>query len=212
VILLGMEVGSLGTNCYIIGCEETLEAAVIDPGGDAGRILGELSRHNLKLSKIINTHGHVDHIGGNRKLKEESQAELIIHPADASMLTSSGRNLSLLSGLAITGPAADRTVKEGDQIKVGNTVTLDVLETPGHTPGGISLKLDMGEKVLIFVGDTLFNGSIGRTDFPGGSYRQLIESIQQKLMVFPDDTEVYPGHGPGTTVGFEKAQNPFLVD
>ncbi len=128
------------------------------------------------------------------------------------MLTSSGRNLSLLSGLAITGPAADRTVKEGDQIKVGNTVTLDVIETPGHTPGGISLKLDVGEKVLIFVGDTLFNGSIGRTDFPGGSYRQLIESIQQKLMVFPDDTEVYPGHGPGTTVGFEKAQNPFLVD
>ena len=212
MILLGMEVGQLGTNCYIIGCEETLEAAVIDPGGDAGRILGELSRHNLKLSKIINTHGHVDHIGGNRKLKEESQAELIIHTADASMLTSSGRNLSLLSGLAITGPAADRTVKEGDQIKVGNTVTLEVIETPGHTPGGISLKLDMGEKVLIFVGDTLFNGSIGRTDFPGGSYRQLIESIQQKLMVFPDDTEVYPGHGPGTTVGFEKAQNPFLVD
>ncbi len=212
MILLGMEVGSLGTNCYIIGCEETLEAAVIDPGGDAGRILSELSRHNLKLSKIINTHGHVDHIGGNRKLKEESQAELIIHTADASMLTSSGRNLSLLSGFAITGPAADRTVKEGDQIKVGNTVTLDVLETPGHTPGGISLKLDVGEKVLIFVGDTLFNGSIGRTDFPGGSYRQLIESIQQKLMVLPDDTEVYPGHGPGTTVGFEKAHNPFLVD
>jgi glyoxylase-like metal-dependent hydrolase (beta-lactamase superfamily II) len=207
-----MEVGALGTNCYIIGCEETREAAVIDPGGDPGRILGELSRHNLKLSKIINTHGHVDHIGGNRKLKEESQAELIIHTADAAMLTSSGRNLSLLSGFAITGPAADRTVKEGDQIKVGNTVTLEVIETPGHTPGGISLKLDVGEKVLIFVGDTLFNGSIGRTDFPGGSYRQLIDSIKQKLMVYPDDTEIYPGHGPGTTVGFEKTHNPFLVD
>lgn len=212
MILLGMEVGQLGTNCYIIGCEETLEAAVIDPGGDPGRIMGELSRHNLKLSKIINTHGHVDHIGGNRKLKEETQAELIIHTADASMLTSSGRNLSLLSGFAINGPAADREVKEGDQIKVGNTVTLDVIETPGHTPGGISLKLDVGEKALIFVGDTLFNGSIGRTDFPGGSYRQLIDSIKQKLMIYPDDTEVYPGHGPGTTVGFEKAHNPFLVD
>ncbi len=212
MILLGMEVGQLGTNCYIIGCEETLEAAVIDPGGDPGRIMGELSRHNLKLSKIINTHGHVDHIGGNRKLKEETQAELIIHTADASMLTSSGRNLSLLSGFAINGPAADREVKEGDQIKVGNTVTLDVIETPGHTPGGISLKLDVGEKSLIFVGDTLFNGSIGRTDFPGGSYRQLIDSIKQKLMIHPDDTEVYPGHGPGTTVGFEKAHNPFLVD
>ena len=211
MILMGMEVGSLGTNCYIVGCEETHEVAVIDPGGDAGRILQELKRNNLKLSHIINTHGHVDHIGGNRTLKEESQAELIIHEADATMLTSSGRNLSLLSGRAITGPAADRTVKEGDTIKVGNTVVLDVLHTPGHTPGGMSLKLDVEDKTIIFVGDTLFNGSIGRTDFPGGSYSQLIEAIQQKIMVLPDDTEVYPGHGPGTTVGFERNSNPFLL-
>jgi glyoxylase-like metal-dependent hydrolase (beta-lactamase superfamily II) len=209
---MGMEVGSLGTNCYVVGCEDTREAAVIDPGGDAARISQELKRNNLKLSYIINTHGHVDHIGGNRNLKEENQeAELIIHADDATMLTSSGRNLSLFSGSAINGPAADRTVKDGDKIKVGTSIVLEVLHTPGHTPGGISLKMDLEGKTIIFVGDTLFNGSIGRTDFPGGSYRQLIEAIQQKIMVFPDDTEIYPGHGPGTTVGFERKGNPFLL-
>jgi len=211
MILLGMEVGQLGTNCYIVGCEETREAAVIDPGGDALKILKFLERNNLKLTHIINTHGHIDHIGGNRTLKEQTQAELIIHEEDASMLTSAGRNLSLFSGMVMSGPAADRTVKEGDKIKVGNTVVLEVIHTPGHTPGGMSLKLEVDDKNILFVGDTLFNGSIGRTDFPGGSYRQLIESIQQKIMVFPDETEVYPGHGPGTKVGFERKTNPFLV-
>ncbi|MGI6648019.1 MAG: MBL fold metallo-hydrolase [Bacillota bacterium] len=211
MILLGMEVGQLGTNCYIVGCEESREAAVIDPGGDALKILKFLERNNLKLTHIINTHGHIDHIGGNRTLKEQTQAELIIHEEDASMLTSAGRNLSLFSGMVMSGPAADRTVKEGDKIKVGNTVVLEVIHTPGHTPGGISLKLEVDGKNILFVGDTLFNGSIGRTDFPGGSYRQLIESIQQKIMVFPDETEVYPGHGPGTKVGFERKSNPFLV-
>jgi hydroxyacylglutathione hydrolase len=211
MILLGMEVGQLGTNCYIVGCEETREAAVIDPGGDALKILKFLERNSLKLTHIINTHGHIDHIGGNRTLKEQTQAELIIHEEDASMLTSAGRNLSLFSGMVMSGPAADRTVKEGDKIKVGNTVVLEVIHTPGHTPGGISLKLEVDGKNILFVGDTLFNGSIGRTDFPGGSYRQLIESIQQKIMVFPDETEVYPGHGPGTKVGFERKSNPFLV-
>jgi len=211
MILLGMEVGQLGTNCYIVGCEETREAAVIDPGGDALKILKFLERNNLKLTHIINTHGHIDHIGGNRALKDQTQAELIIHEEDASMLTSAGRNLSLFSGMVMSGPAADLTVKEGDKIKVGNTVVLEVIHTPGHTPGGMSLKLEVDGKNILFVGDTLFNGSIGRTDFPGGSYRQLIESIQQKIMVFPDETEVYPGHGPGTTVGFERKSNPFLV-
>ena len=211
MILLGMEVGQLGTNCYIVGCEETREAAVIDPGGDALKILKFLERNNLKLTHIINTHGHIDHIGGNRALKDQTQAELIIHEEDASMLTSAGRNLSLFSGMVMSGPAADRTVKEGDKIKVGNTVVLEVIHTPGHTPGGMSLKLEVDGKNILFVGDTLFNGSIGRTDFPGGAYRQLIESIQQKIMVFPDETEVYPGHGPGTTVGFERKSNPFLV-
>jgi hydroxyacylglutathione hydrolase len=211
MILLGMEVGQLGTNCYIVGCEETREAAVIDPGGDALKILKFLERNSLKLTHIINTHGHIDHIGGNRTLKEQTQAELIIHEEDASMLTSAGRNLSLFSGMVMSGPAADRTVKEGDKIKVGNTVVLEVIHTPGHTPGGMSLKLEVDDKNILFVGDTLFNGSIGRTDFPGGSYRQLIESIQQKIMVFSDETEVYPGHGPGTKVGFERKSNPFLV-
>lgn len=211
MILLGLEVGSILTNCYIIGCEETREAAVIDPGGDAGRIIKTIEKNNLKVTHIINTHGHIDHIGANKRLKEETGAELIIHENDAPMLTSAGRNLSLLSGSVVSGPAADRLVKEGDTIKVGNTVEFKVLHTPGHTPGGMSLVLKVGDKTLLFVGDTLFNSSIGRTDFPGGSYKQLIDSIKEKLMVYSDDTLVYSGHGPHTTIGFERRNNPFLV-
>lgn len=210
MILLGMEVGQLGTNCYIIGCEETREAAVIDPGGDAFKILKVLEKNNLTLKYIINTHGHVDHIAGNKQLKNETQAELIIHEDDAEMLTSSGKNLSIFSGMMLTGPAADKTVKEGDTITVGETVVFEVIHTPGHTPGGMTLKLKVDDRNLLFVGDTLFYGSIGRTDFPGGSYTQLINVIKEKILVYPDETEVYPGHGPATTVGFERQNNPFL--
>lgn len=211
MILVGLEVGNLLTNCYIVGCEETKEAAVIDPGGDPGQILKVLGKNELILKKIINTHGHIDHIEGNRRLKDETGAEIVIHEADAPMLTSAGKNLSLFSGLMLNSPPADTQVREGDVISVGNTVSFRVLHTPGHTPGGISLVLEVGDKTLLFVGDTLFQGSIGRTDFPGGSYKQLIDSINQKLMVFPDETQVYPGHGPFTNVAFERKHNPFLV-
>lgn len=211
MILLGLEVGSIMTNCYIIGCEETREAAVIDPGGDVPRIMKVIEKNELKVTHIINTHGHIDHIGGNKRLKEETGAELIIHETDAPMLTSSGRNLSLFSGSAINGPAADREVKEGDTIKVGSTVEFKVLHTPGHTPGGMTLELKVDDKTLLFVGDTLFNSSIGRTDFPGGSYKQLIDSIKEKLLVYDDNTLVYSGHGPHTNIGFERQNNPFLV-
>jgi len=211
MILVGLEVGNLLTNCYIVGCEETKEAAVIDPGGDPGQILKVLAKNELILKKIINTHGHIDHIEGNRRLKDETGAEIVIHEADAPMLTSAGKNLSLFSGLMLNSPPADTQVREGDVISVGNTVSFRVLHTPGHTPGGISLVLEVGDRTLLFVGDTLFQGSIGRTDFPGGSYKQLIDSINQKLMVFPDETQVYPGHGPFTNVAFERKHNPFLV-
>lgn len=211
MIILRLEVGMILTNCYIVGCEKTREAAVIDPGGDAASILRAAEQHQLKITHIINTHGHVDHIGANRRIKEETGAELIIHEGDAEMLTSAGRNLSLFSGVLITGPAADRTVKEGDIIKIGETVELEVIHTPGHTAGGMSLKTVVDGKTVIFVGDTLFYGSIGRTDFPGGSYRQLIESIKKKLLVYDDDTLIYPGHGPYTTIGFERRNNPFLT-
>jgi len=154
---------------------------------------------------IINTHGHVDHIGANAEVKRATGAKLLIHKDDAKMLTSSAANFSLFMGHPVTSPAADELLAEGDEIKVGNLV-LKVLHTPGHTPGGICLV----HELTIFSGDTLFYGSIGRTDFPGGSYRTLIKSIKEKLMVFPDEAVVYPGHGPATSIGFERQYNPFL--
>lgn len=203
--IIRMEVGSLGTNCYIVYCEQTKEAAVIDPGGSAADILAVINREQLKVAYIINTHGHADHIGANGKVKAATQAPLLIHAADADMLTSGFRNLSSYMGEGITSDPADRMLKDGDIIDFG-AVRLEVLHTPGHTPGGICLKTDGA----VWSGDTLFAESIGRTDFPGGSYHQLIQSIKEKLLILPDDYAVYPGHGPETTIGWERKMNPFI--
>ncbi len=206
MILMGMEISAMGQNCYIVGCEETREVAVIDPGGNAAGILDLLKKHDLKAVYIINTHGHIDHIGGNQGVKEATGAKILIHEADAPMLGSSASNLASLMGAKVTSPPADQFLKDGDIIKIGNTVELEVIHTPGHSPGGICLKT--GD--IIFVGDTLFQGSIGRTDFPGGSYPQLIKMIKEKLLRYGDEVVAYPGHGPATTIGFERKHNPFL--
>jgi glyoxylase-like metal-dependent hydrolase (beta-lactamase superfamily II) len=206
MILKGLEVGGMGSNCYIIACEETMEGAVIDPGGDPTTIMKVVNSEKIKVKYIINTHGHIDHIGGNAKIKELTGAEILIHGNDAKMLTSSVANYSLLMGRSITSPAADRLLKDGDVIKIGKTVELQVIHTPGHTPGGICLKTGN----ILFSGDTLFAGSIGRTDFPGGSYKTLINSITEKLMPLDDSVIVYPGHMQSTTIGFERQHNPFL--
>jgi len=203
---MGLEISSMGVNCYIVGCEETREVAVIDPGGNARAILNMLKENDLKAVYIINTHGHIDHIGANKGVKDATGAQILIHEADAKMLVNSASNLSFLMGSGVTSPAADRLLKDGDKIKIGNTVELDVIHTPGHSPGGWGLKTDD----IIFVGDTLFQGSIGRTDFPGGSYNQLIQNIKNKLLCYDDDVIAYPGHGPATTIGFERKHNPFL--
>ena len=203
--VLQLEVGSLGTNCYIAYCENTKKAVIIDPGGDAARILALVNREGLAVEAIINTHGHADHVLANVKVQEGTGAPIWIHSADANMLGSGSRNLSAYMGASTSCGAADRLLTDGEVLTIGD-FTLKVLHTPGHTPGGISL---LGDKV-VFVGDALFAESIGRTDFPGGSYSQLIQSIKTKLMVLDDDVKAFPGHGPATTIGWERRQNPFI--
>ncbi|MGI6468843.1 MAG: MBL fold metallo-hydrolase [Syntrophomonadaceae bacterium] len=208
MILKRVEVSSMAVNCYIVGCEETNEVAVIDPGGNARGILRVLESNGLKAVYIINTHGHIDHIGANRAIKDATGAKVLIHKNDAKMLTNAVSNFSFMMGRQVTSPPAEQFIDEGDIIKIGNTVELKVIHTPGHSPGGICLMTDN----IIFSGDTLFYGSIGRTDFPGGSYRDLISNIKNKLLCYDDDVVVYPGHGPATTIGFERKRNPFLRD
>lgn len=199
--------GSLATNCYIIGCPDTKEAVVVDPGWDGEDIINILEEENLTLKYIINTHGHGDHIGANGQLKEYSGAEILIHQADAAMLTDPQKNLSAAFSEKVVSPHADRFLQEGDVINVGTSVTLKVLHTPGHTPGGICLK---GSN-FILTGDTLFAGSIGRTDFPGGSFEELISSIKNKLFSLEGDYIIYPGHGPSSTLEKERTGNPFIL-
>ena len=203
--IIQIEVGNLGTNCYLVYCEDTRETAIIDPGNNGDTILRKIQQEKLNPVCIINTHGHADHIGANAQVKAATGVPVYIHTADAGMLTSAPKNLSGFVGTGFTCPPADRTLSDGDVLSVGR-FTLEVLHTPGHTPGGICLRTSGA----VFSGDTLFAESIGRTDFPGGSYSQLLASIKDKLMTLSDDTKVFPGHGPETTIGWERKMNPFI--
>ena len=208
MILEMLTVGALCTNCYIVGCSETLEGLIIDPGFDreeeGDRVQRVVGKHRLKVKCIVNTHGHPDHTAGNGILKEATGARILIHELDAPKLTDASENISRLFGLRVMSPPADRMLKEGDTVQVGE-VGLKVLHTPGHSKGSISL---MGEKV-VFTGDTLFAGSIGRYDFPDASLREIMNSIK-RLAMLPDHVKIYPGHGPTSTIGEEKRSNPFL--
>lgn len=200
-----LTVGPMMANCYIVWCEETKDALIIDPGGDGSRILAEIKKEALDVKYIVNTHGHIDHIAANKDVKEVTGAKLLIHPDDAPLLANPDLNLSLYMGSPYRSPKADMLISEGEEIAVGN-LRLEVLHTPGHTRGGVCLKTEEA----IFTGDTLFAGSIGRTDFPGGSFKQLIDSITNKILPCDDNCVVYPGHGPASTVGYERKNNPFL--
>lgn len=199
-------VGPFETNCYIAADAASLDALVIDPGDDSGAIVSAAQSGGFVVRGIVNTHGHADHIAGNRALQERFGCPIMIHELDAAFLQDPEANLSALAGY--TGPLsppADRLLEDGDEITVGELV-FRVVHTPGHTPGGICL---VAEGVL-FSGDTLFAGGVGRTDFPGGSHEQLVEAIRSKLLVLPDDTMICPGHGPRTTIGAERKANPWL--
>lgn len=201
-------VSPFATNCYIVGSEVSKQGIIIDPGDEAEAILERVADLGLDIKLIVLTHGHIDHVGALKAVKEASGAEMAIHADDAKSLRGLRGFLQsvLVPGLSYpVPPPPERLLQDGDSLDVSD-LHFKVLHTPGHTPGGICL---LGEGV-VFSGDTLFNYGIGRTDLPGGSYHRLMESIRTRLLVLPDNTVVYPGHGPETTVGAERAGNPFL--
>ncbi len=205
MILQTLLVGPLGVNCYILGDEKTHEAIIIDPGGNARDILNTLQRTGLKATAIVNTHAHFDHIIALNEVRAATHAPFMLHADEVPILAAAQASAGMF-GMHVAQPApVDRLLNDGDEVKVGNLV-LHVLHTPGHTPGGICLQ--HGNQV--FVGDTLFQGSIGRTDLPGGDYATLMRSIRNKLLPLADDTMIYPGHGQATTLGEEKQLNPFV--
>ena len=205
MIIKTLPVGPIMANCFIVGCEETLEAAVIDPGDEADKILQAVADSDLNVKTIINTHGHFDHVSANKGIHTATKAPILIHALDAPMLEQISASAANWGLSAEDSPPPDRTINDGDTITFGQ-IALKVLHTPGHTPGGVSLFAD-GH---VFVGDTLFAGSIGRTDFPGGDFATLKSSIQDKLFTLADDVRAYTGHGPETTIGHERQHNPFV--
>lgn len=202
-----LAVGPFAANCYVVGSSATKQGMIIDPGAEAGTILKTVRQAGLSIFLIVITHAHIDHVGAVREVQHSTGARFAIHEAEKGLALSAP--IRMLTSLGISPvkspPRPDRLLKDGDRIDIGD-LSFEVLYTPGHSAGGICLS---GHGV-VFSGDTLFNLGIGRTDFPGMSHERLIESIREKLMVLPDQTIVYPGHGPPTTIGDERRGNPFL--
>lgn len=199
-------VGQFMVNCYILASSQGRRAIIIDPGEDKHKITKRLQKYNLKPEFIINTHGHIDHIGCD----DDFGVPIYVHSLDAALLKDEDLNLStfLVTGYSVKSQI--HPVEEGQKIYL-NDIELEVIHTPGHTPGGISLLLKKPKNNILFTGDALFRESVGRTDFQGASGTQLLKSIKEKLLILDDDIVIYPGHGPASTIGHEKKHNPFIV-
>ncbi len=199
-------VGQLGTNCYLVGNLNSKSSVIIDPGDEAGKIADLIEAEGLEITHIINTHGHYDHIGANGALSLKTGARIYMSKEDEDLLVASENDLFALYGETFLKSKEIEYLRGGQEIVVGK-IKMKIISTPGHTRGGISILAGSH----LFVGDTLFSGSIGRTDLPGGDFDTLIESIRSRLLTLPDETTVYPGHGPKTTIGAERATNPYLA-
>ncbi len=205
MILKSLTVGQLEVNCYILACERTKEGIILDPGDDPQDVLAAVREDDILVREIIATHGHFDHIGRAREIQHALNVPFVIHREDLDLVEGL-EDIAAFFGVKVSPPPeVSRFLSEGDEVRFGDE-TLRVLHTPGHSPGGVTLV----RNGLAFVGDCLFAGSIGRTDMPGQSHDVLMASLRDKIMVLDDATEVYPGHGPPTTIGEERKHNPFL--
>lgn len=200
-----LEVGMLATNCYIAVNEELKEGVVVDPGGDAERIIEQIKKLGITVKAIFITHGHSDHIMALSEVRKATGAPVYVSREDADMLTKADRNLSIYINNGLECDPAEHFYGDGDVLTVAG-MEFTVYATPGHTKGGVCIKC--GD--IVFCGDTVFCESIGRTDLPGGSYKEILQSIKNKILPMADDTKLLPGHGPATTVGWERRRNPFL--
>jgi len=199
-------VGPLQVNCYIVACPQTGDLLIIDPGDEALRILAAVRAGGGRVTAIVNTHGHFDHIGANREVVAATGAELMIHELDLPLLHQAGAHARHFGLHAESSPPPDRLLRDGEQIACG-TISCHVIHLPGHSPGGIALLCGRH----LFVGDVLFAGSIGRTDLPGGDHRTLVDGIRRRLWCLPGETIVHPGHGPDTSIAREQRSNPYVA-
>jgi hydroxyacylglutathione hydrolase len=194
-----------GTNSYLVYHSESKQGIIIDANFEPQKMERMIEQEHVNVQAIFLTHTHIDHIKGLKRLKEVTQALVYVHPAEADIVSGKTKAITVLTGIEYDPVEPDRLLEDGLEIRIGNLV-FDVIHTPGHSPGGVTYRIDS----ILFTGDALFAGSIGRTDLPGGDYTTLIESITKKILVFPDDYIIYSGHGPITTVGQERRYNPFL--